>query len=104
MQINLRPFFMLLGVLISALPSFATNYYWVATSAGDWKTAGNWSLQSGGAGGNGSDPGNGILGYPVSGDVAIFDENSQADCTISSSVTVGEIRVDIFSDYNNTGD
>jgi hypothetical protein len=92
MQANLRPFFILLGFLISALPTFAANYYWVGpigsqTSDLVWSNAANWASSSNGTGG---------AGVPSVDDVAIFDQSSKTDCTIDEEIFVTEIRLQTF--------
>ncbi|MCX7590339.1 MAG: hypothetical protein N2255_01795 [Kiritimatiellae bacterium] len=69
-----------LTVLMVALISQAATYYYVASN-GDWDTAANWSLTSGGPGG---------AGIPVTGDTAIFDGNS-GNCTCDANVTVDQL-------------
>ena len=82
---------MLLFALVLSGHAFATDYYWVATSAGNWGTASNWSTTSGGSGGS---------SLPGSSDRAIFDENSTGACTLTSTKVIK--NVELRSDFTGT--
>lgn len=76
------PAVLALGVSVAQ----ASTLYWVGPSNGVWSTAANWSLSSGGAGGDGP---------PISTDTAIFDDggtnNAAVDATFAG--TVGAVLV-----------
>src|SRR5688572_7562109 len=83
----------LLLLTISNL-AIAANRYWIATTPGNWNSATNWSVTSGGAGG---------ASVPGSGDVAIFDGfgGRNGNCNLDIAPTVGGITI---SGYTGTID
>jgi len=62
----------------------AANRYWVATSAGDWNSAANWSTTSGGSGG---------ASVPGSGDDVFFTSARNGNCTLNAGVNVASMNL-----------
>ncbi|HXD94152.1 MAG TPA: hypothetical protein VNX01_13150, partial [Bacteroidia bacterium] len=71
-------------LLFLSFCGFGTSKYWVASSASNWNNTANWSLSSGGVNG---------AAVPGSGDVAIFDGGSLANCSIDATVNVAGFNV-----------
>jgi hypothetical protein len=72
-------------LLFVSTGALAQARYWVAPGAtGNWSNGANWALTSGGTGG---------AGAPVSGQTAIFDNNSTANCVMDvTSITVSSLQ------------
>lgn len=66
------------------------NRYWISSTASNWNNVNNWSTTSGGA------PGASV---PASGNLAIFDNARNGNCTIDATVDVQGIQV---SGYTGT--
>ncbi|TND08811.1 MAG: hypothetical protein FD123_2027 [Bacteroidetes bacterium] len=59
--------------------SYSATYYWINTTSGNWNSAANWSLSTGGPGG---------AGIPGLTDIATFDGNGNGTCTITANVSL----------------
>ena len=80
----MRRLLLLAGLLLAPAVSFATNYYWMPTSGGNWNNGANWSLSSGGG------PASAV---PGPSDNAIFDAGSASTCTIDMNVVVTSMTI-----------
>ena len=61
-----------------------TNRFWVASGAGNWNDAANWSFASGGPAG---------YSAPGSASMATFDGNGAGDCAINATVNVAGLQI-----------
>ncbi len=73
-----------IGVFAMAAPVHAATDTWIASSAGNWSNASNWSMGA----------------APTASDTALFSSSSTQNATIDTGITVGGI--DIASGYTGT--
>jgi len=87
----MRKLFICLLVFFLSIQTYATTYYWIGGTSGNWNTFSNWSFTSGGSAAS---------FYPASNDAVIFD-NGQS-ITVSYDLAGNDIGFSSFSVKNNT--
>jgi hypothetical protein len=86
----MRKVYCLLSLVLFLLgfDAYGQNRYWIANTPGNWNDIANWSTSSGGSAG---------ASVPGSGNVAIFNNSANGNCTLDIAPTVGGITISGFT-------